>query len=182
MEACRSAILEAAKTHLFNTATWGPFCDVSLTLRQARQFDDGAWIRIDEHQCKRAFQHFMNLLNRAVHKNAFDRHGKRLRVLPVLEKGEVRSRGLRSSERGNTGRWHIHCAIEMPSHLDVTSFKQLICNCWTKVRWAYDRALVRDGTDHGWIGYMLKPWQKSGFDNILDCIILESLHNPIADA
>ena len=29
---------------------------------------------------------------------------------------------------------------------------------------------------------MLKSSQKSEFDGLLDCIILESLHNPIADA
>ena len=29
---------------------------------------------------------------------------------------------------------------------------------------------------------MLKDRQKSEFDGFLDCIIIESLHNPIADA
>ena len=29
---------------------------------------------------------------------------------------------------------------------------------------------------------MLKNRQKSEFDGFLDCIIIESLHNPIADA
>ncbi len=29
---------------------------------------------------------------------------------------------------------------------------------------------------------MLKESQKSEFDGLLDCIIVESLHNPIADA
>jgi hypothetical protein len=33
-----------------------------------------------------------------------------------------------------------------------------------------------------WIDYMLKDRQKSEFDGFLDCIIIESLHNPIADA
>ena len=46
----------------------------------------------------------MNLLNRAVYGAAFRRYGKRLRVLPVLEKGEVRARSLRSWERGTSGR------------------------------------------------------------------------------
>jgi hypothetical protein len=53
----------------------------------------------------------MNLLNRAVFGAAFRRHGKRLRVLPVLGEGEVRTRTLRSWEFGKSGRWHIHCAI-----------------------------------------------------------------------
>ena len=34
----------------------------------------------------------------------------------------------------------------------------------------------------GWINYMLKDRQKSEFDGFVDCIIIESLHNPIADA
>ena len=42
--------------------------------------------------------------------------------------------------------------------------------------------LVRDGANAGWINYMLKDRQKSEFDGFLDCIIVESLHNPIADA
>jgi hypothetical protein len=40
-----------------------------------------------------------------VYGSAFRRHGKRLRVLPVLERGEVRTRALRSWERGTSGRW-----------------------------------------------------------------------------
>jgi hypothetical protein len=42
----------------------------------------------------------MNLLNKAVYGAAFRRYGKRLRVLPVLEKGEVRARALRPWKRG----------------------------------------------------------------------------------
>ena len=42
--------------------------------------------------------------------------------------------------------------------------------------------LVRDGANAGWINYMLKNRQKSEFDDFLDCIIIKSVHNPIADA
>ena len=177
-----SELVQQAKSSLFDISYWGPFCDATLTLKQARQADNGAWVKIDEHQCKRAFRLFMNRLDHAVYGNAVRRHNKRLRVLPVLEKGEVRSRALRPVERGNNGRWHIHCAIELPSHFDVIAFEKLINDCWTKVDWGYDRVLVRKGTDRGWIDYMLKTRQKSKFDTLLDCIILESLHNPIADA
>ena len=65
----------------------------------------------------------MNLLNRAVYGAAFRRYAKMLRVLPVLEKGEVRARASRS------GRWHIHCAIELPSHFDGIALENLICEC-----------------------------------------------------
>ena len=177
-----SELAQHAKSSLFDVSHWGPFCDVTLTLKQARQADNGAWVKVDEHQCKRSFQVFMNQLNRAVYGNAVRRHNKRLRVLPVLEKGEVRSRSLRRGERGTSGRWHIHCAIELPPHFDAERFERLINECWTKVDWGYNRTLVRDGTDRSWIDYMLKGRQKSEFDSLLDCIILESLHNPIADA
>lgn len=173
---------DSAKTHLFDTSRWGPFCDITLTLKQAHRSENGIWIRIDDYPCRQAFRHFMNLLNREVYGIAFRRHGKRLRVLPVLEKGEVRSSGLRSWECGASGRWHIHCAIELPHHLDALAFEKLIRSCWAKVELGYGRILVRDGANAGWINYMLKDRQKSEFDGLLDCIIIESLHNPIADA
>jgi hypothetical protein len=84
--------IESAKSNLFDTSSWGEFCDVTLTLKQGRQGDCSGWIKIDHYQCRQAFRHFMNLLNKAVYGSAFRRHGKRLRVLPVLEKGEVRAR------------------------------------------------------------------------------------------
>ena len=173
---------EAAKSYWFDTSNWRSFCDVTLTLKQARQSENGAWIKIDDYPCRQAFRHFMNLLNRAVFGAAFRRHGKRLRVLPVLEKGEVRARALRSWERGTSGRWHVHCAIELPSHLRAVALEKLIRACWAKVELGYGRILVRDRANAGWIDYMLKDSQKSEFDGLLDCIILESLHNPIADA
>src|SRR4051812_28668282 len=38
---------ESAKSHLFDTSTWGPFCAVTLTLKQGRQTDCGPWIKIN---------------------------------------------------------------------------------------------------------------------------------------
>jgi hypothetical protein len=102
----RSDPFESAKWHFFDTSTWGAFCDVTLTLKQARQSDSGCWVKIDDYRCRQAFRHFMNLLNRAVYGAAFRRYGKMLRVLPVLEKGEVRGRVSRSWDRGTPGRWH----------------------------------------------------------------------------
>jgi hypothetical protein len=178
----RSDPFESAKSHLFDTSRWGAFCDVTLTLRQARQPDSGGWVKIDDYRCRQAFRHFMNLLNRAIYGAAFRRHGKRLRVLPVLEKGEVHARALRSWDSGASGRWHIHCAIELPSRFDGIALEKLVRDCWAKVEWGYGRILVRDRANAGWINYMLKGRQKSEFDGFVDCIIIESLHNPIADA
>ena len=124
----------------------------------------------------------MNLLNRAAYGAAFRRHGKSLRVLPVLEKGEVRASALRSWEHGASGRWHVHCAIELPLHLDAIAFEKLIRQCWAKVEWGYGRILICDRADAGWISYMLKDRQKSEFDGFVDCVMIESFNNPIADA
>jgi hypothetical protein len=175
----RSDPFGSAKSHLFDTSSWGPFCDVTLTLKQARQSERGAWIKIDAYAYRQAFRHFMNLLNRAVYGAAFRRHGKRLRVLPVLEKGEVRANALCPWERGTSGRWHIHCAIELVAHLDAVALEKLIRRCWAKVELGYGRILVRDSADAGCIDYMLKDRQKSEFDGFIDCIIVESLHNPL---
>ena len=171
--------IESAKSTLFDTSSWGEFCDVTLTLKHGRQADGSGWIKIDHYQCRQAFRHFMNLLNKAVYGSAFRRHGKRLRVLPVLEKGEVRARSLRRWERGTSGRWHIHCAIELPPHFDAFALETLIGDCWAKVELGHRRILVRDGANAGWINYMLKDRQKSEFDGLLDCVIIESLHNPM---
>ena len=62
----RSDPFESAKSHFFDTSSWGEFCDVTLTLKQAWQPDRGGWVKIDDYRCRQAFRHFMNLLNRAV--------------------------------------------------------------------------------------------------------------------
>jgi hypothetical protein len=170
--------IESAKSSLFDTSGWGEFCDVTLTLKQGCQGDGSGWIKIDHYQCRQAFRHFMNLLNKAVYGSAFRRHGKRLRVLPVLEKGEVRARSLRRWEHGTSGRWHIHCAIELPPHFDAFALETLIGDCWAQVELGHRRILVRESANAGWINYMLKDRQKSEFDGLLDCVIIESLYNP----
>jgi hypothetical protein len=177
----RSGLVETAKSYFFDTSSWTDFCDVTLTLKQGRQHDRG-WVKIDDYRCRQAFRHFMNLLNRAVYGAAFRRHGKRLRVLPVLERGEVHARAFRPCDTGMLGRWHIHSAIELPTHVAAIALEKLIRACWSKVEWGHNRILVRDGANAGWISYMLKCHQKSQFDDVFDCLILESLHNPIAGA
>ena len=97
----RSDPFESARSHFFDTGSWGPFCDVTLTMKQGRQSDSGAWTRISDYPCRQAFRHFMNLLNGEVYGGAFRRYGKRLRVLPVLEKGEVRARDRKLPRREN---------------------------------------------------------------------------------
>ena len=112
------------KSRLFDINHWGPWCDVTLTLKQALQSNYSAKIFLDEHQCKRAFRYLIDLLNRAVYGNTVKLYGKRLRVLPVVEKGGI--------GRGTSGRWHIHGAIELPQHMDSIAFEELVQRCWAE--------------------------------------------------
>ena len=72
--------------------------------------------------------------------------------------------------------------LKSPSHLDAVSLEKLIRRCWAKVECGCGRILVRDNANSGWISYMLKDGQKSEFEGLLDCVILESLYNPSVDA
>src|SRR5437588_1841050 len=54
----RSDPFDSAKSHFFDTSTWGAFCDVTLTLKQARQPDSGGWVKLDDYRCRQAFRHF----------------------------------------------------------------------------------------------------------------------------
>src|ERR1700744_3469009 len=101
-----SGPVDSVKAFFFDISSWTDFCDVTLTLKQGHRRDCGGWIKIDDYRCRQAFRHFMNLLNRAVFGAAFRRHGRRLRVLPVLERGEVRASALRTWEQSTFGRWH----------------------------------------------------------------------------
>ena len=78
----RAAASNAAQ---LDTSAWDLVSAVTLTLKQAL-WSEGCRIFADEHQCTRAFRHFMNLLNRAIYGSAFRRSKKRLRVIPVLRR------------------------------------------------------------------------------------------------
>jgi hypothetical protein len=98
----------------------------------------------------------MNLLNRRTYGKASYRYGKRINVMPILEKEKH-------------GRWHINAAIEPPVHMDAAKFEELIQLCWRKTDWGYDRITIDKSADRGWINYMLKPSQKSEFEAWVDC-------------
>jgi hypothetical protein len=107
-------------------------------------------------------------LNQAVYKTAFKRHGKRLKVIPILEKL-------------TNGRWHYHAAIEPPKHLSAEVFEALIRDCWHKTDWGYQELLIRPNADRGWVDYMLKTRQKSALETWADSIDWGNLHNLTAD-
>ena len=177
----RADPLESAKSWFFDTSSWRPFCDVTLTLRQARRLDGGDRIKIDETNAGRLSALRKPAQPRGI-SSCVSSAWKASSCIARPGKGRNVRLRVTFRERSRSGRWHVHCAIELPPHFDAVALEKLIRRCWAKVEWGYGKILVRDGTNVGWINYMLKGRQKSEFDSLLDCVIIEALHNPIADA
>jgi hypothetical protein len=156
-------IQELGNSPLLDTSRWHSICAITLTLKQARQ-QDCCWFFADERQCSRAIRHFLNLLNRAVYGASFRKGKKRVRVIPVIEKGADR-------------RFHYHLAIEPPLHLAPDDFAEYVRHCWGQVDWAYNRNSIEFGADEGWINYMLKLGQKSALQAWSDCLDWHNFYN-----
>jgi hypothetical protein len=143
---------------------WRSICGVTLTLKQTLPLGPGSWTRIEENRAKDAFQHFMHRLNRTIYGKRYrDRHQK-VRVIPILEKGE---------------RWHYHLAMEPPPHINADEFAAHIRYCWSGVDWAYGNVDIKPKVDEGWItNYILKNknGQKDIFECFTDSIDISSLH------
>ena len=153
-----------------DTSHWRSVVGLTLNLKQSIVTPSGGFISIDELGAKRSFRHFMNRLNRRIYKSAFRQHGKRLQVIPLLE---------RSAE----GRWHYHVAIEPPSFLDDTEFGQIAMEAWLQTPMGYGHCGISTDVNEGWISYMTKLRGKSGLEAYIDCIDTDAFYNtPIASA
>jgi hypothetical protein len=108
----------------------------------------------------------MNRLNRQLYGAAFRHHGKRLRVIPIIEK---------SAE----GRWHYHVAIEPPVFMEAVDFSKVAMDIWLNSSLGYAHGDTTVNADTGWIAYMAKRGGKSGLEDYYDCIDTEAFHNPL---
>jgi hypothetical protein len=57
-------------------------------------------------------------------------HGKR----KSRRKGHL-IKNISTLERGMDGRWHIHCCLKRPSHVNIEKFREIFLECWEKSRW-----------------------------------------------
>ena len=103
-----------------------------------------------------------------MYRNAFYRHGKRFRVIPILEKELY-------------GAYHWHCSLERPIHLSEFRFMFLVNETWSETHWADERTSIKFNSDAGWELYMLKAKQKGGLKSWLDCIDWDCFFNPTVD-
>ena len=124
---------------------------------------------VDELAAKKAFKEYMRLLNRRIYGAAHRHHGKRLRVIPILERSVNR-------------RWHYHVAIEPPSFMNGAEFGELAMAMWLKGDLGYEFGDVAENADSYWISYMAKLRTKSDFEHYFDCIDTDTFFNPAASA
>jgi hypothetical protein len=133
-------------------------------MKQARPpaKDPSTLVMLDRDAAAQNFRHFLNLLNGRVYGNAFRRHGKRLRVIAVLEHDDIT-------------RWRYHAAIDCPRHIRPEAFKAMISECWIRIDWGHRGMCMKSGADEGWIRYMLKSRTKDQYDLCIDWL---NFHNP----
>jgi len=146
----RQAIIQ-----LFNMDGFNDPCAVTLTMKQRLKS-----AQLDPIECSRNFRYFSNRLNKALFSNAFTRHKKRIRMIPVLEKS-------------HSQRYHYHSVIDRIGHINRDQFKDLVENCWYQTLWGYREIDFQFDISKGWVHYMTKPTQKN---TLFDSIDWENLH------
>jgi hypothetical protein len=151
---------------LCNTSHWRSVVGFTLNLKQSIVTASGGFVPLDELAAKKAFRHYVQNLNRRVYKAAFRHHGKRLKVIPIIEKSE-------------DGRWHYHAAMEPPRFMDAGSFGDIAMDLWLQTYLGYGHGDFAINVDAGWIAYMAKRRGKSGLEDYYDCIDIEALYNPL---
>ncbi len=118
---------------------------VSLTLKQ---FAEG--VKLDDIRASKNLRHFLNFLNTEVYGKRFKRFGKKLNVIPSLE-------------RSSSGRLHYHLVLQQPQsrHPEMAqeadkAFLALIQSCWERTPFGYEQIHIHDRVDHGWTDYISK--------------------------
>ncbi len=100
-------------------------------------------------------------MSRQVYGHSFERYGKQVRVIPILEGHHDK-------------RTHYHLALDCPRDELVESFPSLIHSNWIKTLWGYQHVHVQP-CNNGWIGYMSKLQDKADFGSSIDWM---NFHDP----
>ena len=151
MPSTSSRILEKehiriAARDLLSTLNLNNCLGVSLTMKQSRE-----GIILDEMRASQNLRHFLNKINNIVYAKRFKRFGKKLNVIPVLEKSLC-------------GRYHYHLILLSPSHIFTKTFSSLLTGEWEKTYFGYRQSHIHNEIDVGWTYYITKF--KSASDGI----------------
>lgn len=148
-----------------NLSDWSSPFAVTLTLKQRlMEFGDSgrAGVPVTQEIAQQNFRHFLNRLNKRVFGNSAGRHGKRLRVLPVLEGGSHK-------------RLHYHSVIDCPRPELCELFPSMVCEAWTSTQWGYHEVQADPQADDGWLSYITKLRDKPDYSLSIDWM---NCHNP----
>ena len=124
-----------------------PARSTALTLNMKQQDLHG---RLDKIEAQRNFRHFMSRLNQKTYGNAFRRYGKRLQVLPVLE-------------RSRDSRLHYHAFLEDP-YDNISRLRAVVWDAWSKTRWGYGQFDLQPVYSDGWLDYIMKSGRLDAID------------------
>jgi hypothetical protein len=140
----------------------------TLTMRQTVWNDKDGYrypYRLDRSRSTKNMSLFRNRLDAKVLQNQYRKQGRRLGIVPFIERKD--------------GRYHYHVGIERPTDReigkDLEVFERVIRECWEKTPFGWSNIDVRETYSNEWIGYGLKV--QSGNWNELD---VENLYIPRA--
>ena len=111
---------------------------VSLTLKQ-----NTSGVCLDDIRASQNLRHFLNLLNSEVYGKRFRRFGKKLNVIPSLE-------------RSLSHRLHYHLILQNPYPENPTTFSRLVEALWSKTQFGYVQSHIDQQIDQGWTHYITK--------------------------
>lgn len=128
----------------------------TLTLKQVLP---ALRIRLTPELAKQNCRHFLNVLNYKLFGKAYQRHGKRVKVVAVLEwsPGE---------------RYHYHGLMDCPAALDLYTLPDVVCDSWRKTQWGYHEAEIIPAYDRvGWLNYITKQSDLAEAIDWENCVI-----------
>lgn len=133
--------------HLVPERMTGKWVAASFTLRQGAPRDDGTLQNLLRIEVKKCIAEYMKRLNKETAGPAYRRYGKRLSVIPTIE-------------RDINGRLHVHMLLEWPDRMTLVEFKALAVPMWASFRWAMQehdfRSLPSFDDVKAWTQYILK--------------------------
>lgn len=135
---------------------------ITFTEKQSIQVksDNGMTIvKLTDDLSRKNFNHFLNLLNREIYKNSFQRFKKRIKSYVI-------------QEYDNTHRHHLHTILEIPNHYSVKEFTLLVKQCWYKTDFGdkqVDCYVPKTKEERiTWIYYLHKKRTKLDYQDFVD--------------
>ena len=125
---------------------WMNWYAVTLTMRQSRKLPEGI-LWLDEMRASRNLRYFLNRLNKKFFGKSFERHNKRINVIPAYECDKEK-------------KLHYHLIIAKPNHVASDDFINSLVPLWMKTPWGLWSADVQSEVDSKWLKYITKQTTK----------------------